>query len=79
MPNKAKVYHAAVTVLLDLCANDVDDQLALKNTLSYLKKKRLFALGSEATIPKQDLSVSIPEFKKTDEAKNDFNFSHENL
>ena len=61
--NSPQMYHAAITLLMDIIDNDANDKLALQPALKYLKGKRLQALD-EALKTKQNSNLSKPQHEK---------------
>ena len=61
--NSPQIYHAAITLLMDIIDNDATDQPALQPALKYLKSKRLIALDI-ALKNKQNTNLSKPQHEK---------------
>ena len=63
--NSSKIYHMAISILMDISSNDPEDNEALAKALVHLKNKRLAGLGKEHKIPSMHLAISFEEFDST--------------
>ena len=70
--NTPKLYHLACTVLDDITKASEEDLKQLLPAIEYLNQRRLESLGTANVIPARTVTVTMVEFRKTqDEAKDD--------